>query len=109
MKKNVPIIGLSYLEKNFKIFEKYLKNQIGIKKTTSHFNFRRNKYYLNKKKIRFNSSYDKFKMNVLHNKIYDIAYKLINKNKKSKFDKYKTEILLPFFKRFNKRFIFRKN
>ena len=97
MKKNVPIFGLSYLEKNFKIFEKYLKNKIGIKKTTSHFNFRRNKYYLNKKKIKFNSSYDKFKMNVLHNKIYDIANKLINKNKKSKFDKYKAEILLPFY------------
>ena len=98
MKKNVKqIFGLSLLEKNFKIFENYRKNKIGIKQTTSHFNFHRYKYYLNRNKIKFNSSYDKFKMNVLHNKINDIAYKLIDKNKKSKFDKYKTEILLPFF------------
>ena len=98
MKKNVKqVFGLSLLEKNFKIFENYRKNKIGIKQTTSHFNFHRNKYYLYRNKIKFNSSYDKFKMNVLHNKINDIAYKLIDKNKKSKFDKYKTEILLPFF------------
>ena len=97
IKKKVSNFGLTFLEKNLKIFEKYLKNKIGIKKTTSHFNFHLKKYYLNKNKIRYNSSYDKFKMKILHNKIYIITQKLLKKNKNSKFDKYKAEILLPFF------------